>query len=106
MQHFKNGTDSDKSKQLILQKPYSSARKLKKDVKEVLNKYSKFLSEHYCALKEKNNVIKISADINEYWFEAEIKINKSKVLIDYETNAPSVIEKMAITSVKQYFVLQ
>ncbi len=106
MQHFNNGTDSYKRKQLILQKPYSSAGKLKKDVKEVLNKYSKFLSEHYCAFKENKDVIKISADINEYWFDAEIKINNSKVLIDYETNAPSVIEKMAITRVKQYFVLQ
>ena len=71
-----------------------------------MNKYSKFLSEHYCALRENDDVIKISADINEYWFEAEIKINNSKVLIDYETNATSVIEKMAISNVKQYFALQ
>ena len=106
MQNFNTVKEGERSKRLILQKPFSSEAKLKRDVKEVLNKYSKLLSEHYCAMKENNNITKISADINQYWFDAEIKIDKNKVLIDYETNAPSLIEKMAITSVKQYFAMQ
>lgn len=106
MKNFNRKAEGENPKRLIIQKRYRSAEKLKSDVKEVLNKYSKLLSENYCAFKESKDMIRISADIDQYWFDAEIKINNNRVLIDYETNAPSLIERLAITSVKHYFVLQ